>query len=202
MNIEVRPFESAIDYARMIDYFHGASDDHLRAMGVERGRLPAREAWLDSNWRDHELPDNDPRRDRFCVAWLLDGTLVGHSSINKIHWGREAYAHLHLWTPDARNRGAGTEFFRRSVAVYFDRFQLELLIVEPYADNAAPNRVVQKLGFRFARRYRTVPGPLNFEQDVNRYEMTRTEWLQRPVFLDSEETPARFVAGERRGGAA
>lgn len=34
---------------------------------------------------------------------------------------------------------------------------------------AVANRVMPKSGFRFIKRYRTVPGPINFEQDVNRY---------------------------------
>jgi hypothetical protein len=29
--------------------------------------------------------------------------------------------------------------------------------------------VLLKAGFRFIRRYRTVPGAINFEQDVNQY---------------------------------
>jgi hypothetical protein len=40
---------------------------------------------------------------------------------------------------------------------------------EPYADNPAPNRVLVKTGFRFIARYRTTPGVINFEQEVNRY---------------------------------
>lgn len=32
-----------------------------------------------------------------------------------------------------------------------------------------PNRVMPKSGFRFIKRYRTVPGPINFQQGVNRY---------------------------------
>ena len=51
---------------------------------------------------------------------------------------------------------------------YFD-FALRRLYCEPYADNPGPNRVLRRSDFRLVKRYRTVPGPLNFEQDVNQY---------------------------------
>jgi RimJ/RimL family protein N-acetyltransferase len=175
----VRPFESPTDYYAMIDYFHGAPDDLLGQMGVDRARLPARQDWFDRAWRDHERAEDDPQRDRFFLAWVLDADIVGHSSINQIRWGDSASAHLHLWRSDLRRAGIGGEFFGRSVSIYFARFDLKVLRVEPYAENPAPNRVVEKLGFRFVKRYRTVPGPMNFEQDVNRYEMDRAEWGRR-----------------------
>jgi RimJ/RimL family protein N-acetyltransferase len=172
----VRPFESPADFYGMIDYFHSASDELLVRMGVDRSKLPPREVWFDHAWRDHQLPENDPRRDRFFLAWVLDGHVVGHSSINRITWGDSANAHLHLWRTDLRRAGIGSEFFRRSISIYFERFDLKVIYVEPHADNPPPNRVLEKLGFRFTERYRTVPGPVNFEQDVNRYEIDRVSW--------------------------
>jgi hypothetical protein len=71
----------------MIDYFHGASDDLLIRMGVDRAKLPPRGEWFDHAWRDHQRAEEDPQRDRFYLAWVLGGQLVGHSSINQIHWG-------------------------------------------------------------------------------------------------------------------
>jgi [ribosomal protein S5]-alanine N-acetyltransferase len=172
----VRPFVTPADYYGMIDYFHGASDELLLRMGVDRSKLPARAAWFDHAWRDQQLPETDPRRDRFFLAWLFDGVVVGHSSINQIRWGEQAHAHLHMWRSDLRRAGTGTEFFKRSVSIYFERFDLDVVNVEPRADNPPPNRVLEKLGFRFIERYRTIPGPVNFEQDVNRYEMDRATW--------------------------
>jgi RimJ/RimL family protein N-acetyltransferase len=176
MDLRVRPFASEADYHRMIDYFHDASDEFLAGMGVDRGKLPSRDAWFESAWRDHRLPETDPRRERFHMAWLADGTLVGHSCINQIEWGVRAFAHLHLWRADLRRSGAGSELFRRSVTSYFDRFDLKVLCVEPYSGNPAPRRVLGKLGFRFVGRRWTVPGPINVEQEVDRYEMTREDW--------------------------
>ena len=48
-------------------------------------------------------------------------------------------------------------------------FSLKRLYCEPSVDNPAPNRALLKSDFCFIKRYRTVPGPINFEQDVNQY---------------------------------
>jgi [ribosomal protein S5]-alanine N-acetyltransferase len=72
-----------------------------------------------------------------------------------------------------RRAGLGTEFVRRSANFYFERFNLQKLVCEPSAENPAPHRVLEKLGFRFVRQYRTIPGVIAYEQDVNRYELKR-----------------------------
>ena len=168
---EVRPFASPEEYAAMIDYFLLAEDSFLRGMGVDPKRLPTREAWLRQVLIDHDKPD--PDKERFYLAWLLDGKQVGHSSINGIKIGVEAYLHLHLWHPQVRKSGLGTEFLRKSVHFYFRRFRFTRILCQPYAENPAPNRALRKLGFQFIKRYRTVPGLINFEQQVNLYELRR-----------------------------
>jgi RimJ/RimL family protein N-acetyltransferase len=164
---QVRPFAGRGDYERMVDYFLDADDAFLRGMGVDRNKLPRRDAWVDSAMRDQARPEGE--RDRSYLAWVYDGTVVGHSSINRIKIGEEAFIHLHLWVSGLRKAGLGTRFFEASASEFMRRFRLKRLYCEPYADNPAPNRVVMKLGFRFVKRYRTIPGPLNFEQDVNLY---------------------------------
>lgn len=170
--IEVRPFSSREEYELMLDYFYNADDSFLRGMGVDRLKLPKREKWLDALLADHEKPDGG--RDRFYLVWIYQGRRVGHSSINKIVPGAEAFIHLHLWDSQLRRAGLGTEFVRRSADFYFERFNLQKLVCEPRAENPAPNRVLEKLGFTFIRRYRTIPGVIAYEQDVNRYELKRS----------------------------
>lgn len=80
--------------------------------------------------------------------------------------------HLHLWNNSERKKGMGLNFVRRTLPEYFNNFKLKNLYCEPYAFNDAPNRTLGKIGFDFVRRYRTIPGYLNFEQEVNRWEMT------------------------------
>jgi RimJ/RimL family protein N-acetyltransferase len=177
--IEVRPFSSREEYELMLDYFYKADDSFLRGMGVDRLKLPERDKWLGALLVDHEKPDG--KRDRFYLVWIFRGTGVGHSSINKIIPGNEAFIHLHLWNSQLRRRGLGTEFVRRSADFYFERFNLQKLVYEPCAENPAPNRVLEKLGFAFVRRYRTIPGVIAFEQDVNRYELRRPNQAMEPT---------------------
>ena len=169
--IEVRPFSGPEEYELMLDYFYEADDSFLRGMGVDPLKLPERNKWLDALLADHEKPDSE--RDRFYLVWIFRGRRVGHSSINKIVVGTEAFIHLHLWDPQLRRAGLGTEFVRRSANFYFERFNLKKLVCEPSAENPGPNRVLEKLGFAFIRRYRTAPGVIAYEQDVNRYELRR-----------------------------
>src|SRR5439155_20056254 len=97
------------------------------------------------------------------------------SSINKIVPGTEAFIHLHLWNPQLRRGGLGTEFVRKSATFYFERFDLKKIVCEPSAANPSPNRVLEKLGFEFVRRYKTIPTEIAYEQEVNRYEVKRPE---------------------------
>ena len=169
--IEVRPFSSRQDYELMVDYFYDADDDFLHGMGVDRVNLPPKKQWLDALLADHEKPDG--QRDRFYLVWIYRGERIGHSSINKIVLGVEAFIHLHMWNAQLRKAGLGTEFVRKSAGFYFQRFNLKKLICEPFAENPAPNRVLEKLRFTFITRYVTIPGPISFEQQVNRFEILR-----------------------------
>lgn len=164
---EVRPFADEREYARMVDYFLTADDEFLRGMGVARNRLPARDEWIASAIRDHHRPVHE--KERAYLAWLYDGTLIGHSSLTKIMVGEKAFIHLHIWSPGYRREGLGTDFFRFSAERFARECSLKRLFCEPFADNPSPNRVLPKAGFRFVKRYRTTPGPINFEQDVNQY---------------------------------
>lgn len=163
----------------MIDYFVGASDALLETMGVDRRKLPSAHDWLTAALADHGLSERDPRRRRFYLAWEHDGATVGHSSIDRIRWGTDARAHLHLWRPELRAQGVGRRLFALSVSAYFERFALARLWVEPRAENPAPNRTLASLGFRLVERYRGMPGEIQFEQDVNRYVISREEWAAR-----------------------
>ena len=167
--VQVRPFAGQGDYALMIDYFLGADRPFLRRMGIDPEKLPQRQAWLESVLLDHQRIDAE--KERSYLAWLHQGAPVGHSSINRIMVGEEAFIHLHLWVGNLRRAGLGTQYFRASAAEFMRVFRLKRLYCEPYAENPGPNRVLLKSGFRFIRRYRTVPGPINFEQDVNQYVM-------------------------------
>ena len=55
----------------------------------------------------------------------------------------------------------------------FERLKLKRLFCEPHAFNVAPNRTLQKAGFKYLKTHMTVPGPLNFHQAVNRWVIER-----------------------------
>jgi len=167
--LQVTPVSSPADYERLLDYFLTADEPYLRGMGVDPQKLPRRAAWLERLLPDLTRPDEDKRT--FYLGWDYQGNRVGHCNVNPLVYGDHAYVHLHLWDPAFRRAGLGTEFFRRSTEVFFRRFALRRLYCEPYADNPAPNRVLTKAGFRLVKRYRTIPGLINSEQDVNRYVM-------------------------------
>ncbi len=166
-HLAIRPFESRDEYARMVDYFLDADTSFLEGMGVDVSKLPSRDEWIEAALLDHHRADDE--KERAYLAWIYDGELVGHSSINRIKVGEEATIHLHLWRSDLRMAGLGTRFFEASTKEFMRLYRLDRIYCEPFAENPAPNRVVEKLGFRFLKRYRTVPGPINLEQDVNLY---------------------------------
>ncbi len=170
-DLAVRPFKSPAEYENMIEYFLLADDLFLLGMGVDRALLTTRENWLRELLADDQRPDH--QRDRLCVGWFYRDAQIGHSSVNKIRVGEEAFFHLHLWRQDLRATGLGTYLCQQSIEIYFERLRLKRLWCEPYAENPAPNRTLPKLGFKFIKRYRTVPGPFNFEQDVNLYCLFR-----------------------------
>jgi [ribosomal protein S5]-alanine N-acetyltransferase len=167
--IEVRIMSAREELERVVEYFLNADEPFLRGMGVDPSLLPNRDTWLARLEADLA---RDDRAKRTCyVGWIHNGVPIGHSSISDISFGEEAHIHLHMWRSDLRKAGLGTEFFKRSARTFMDRFKLKRLICEPFAGNPAPNRVLTKAGFRRTRTYRTVPGPIAFEQEVNRFEL-------------------------------
>ncbi|HWY34787.1 MAG TPA: GNAT family protein, partial [Nitrosopumilaceae archaeon] len=98
---------------------------------------------------------------------LLNNKNIGHSNVNKIVFGEEAHMHLHIWSEDVRKKGVGAELVKLTIPYFFENLKLKKLYCEPYALNQAPNKTLQKVGFEFVKKYRTTPGWLNFEQEVN-----------------------------------
>jgi RimJ/RimL family protein N-acetyltransferase len=155
----------------IIDYFHSSTPEHLEALGVDPTRLPPSESWRERFHRESALPIE--KRNALFVIWLSDGQPVGFSTSDKIIYGERASLHLHVTNPERRNSGIGAECVRRSVDLYFERLKLKRLFCEPNAFNVAPNRALQKAGFKYLKTHMTVPGPLNFHQAVTRWVMER-----------------------------
>jgi RimJ/RimL family protein N-acetyltransferase len=150
-----------------INYFHDASDDHLRVMGVDRALLPSREDWYAFYEEDWALSIRD--RTTYSLLWELDEQIVGFSSLSDIIFGKEAFLHLHILNSVQRQGGLGAEFVKKSAKVYFELFELERLFSEPNAFNIAPNRTLQRAGFRYLFTRETTPTPINFPQIATRW---------------------------------
>lgn len=75
----------------------------------------------------------------------------------------------------------GEQFVKMGLPYFFEQFHLPKLFCEPNAMNAAPNKTLEKVGFRFIKTYRTIPGWLNFELEVIFWEMERPKAFSFPV---------------------
>ena len=157
----------------VIDYFLSATAEYLNGLGVDPTRVPDRSQWQSRFEQQFALPIE--QRKVILVLWELDGRPCGFSSSDKIRFGDEAYMHLHVLEPERRQRGNGAIFVRQTAKLYFEALQIKRLFCEPYALNVAPNRTLQKAGFKYVKTHETVPGPMNFHQPVTRWMIEREQ---------------------------
>jgi RimJ/RimL family protein N-acetyltransferase len=158
------------DIDLIIQYWLEADPAFLQSMGVDISKMPAREQWV--TLLTEQLSQSYKEKQSYCIIWLADDKPVGHSNVNKIVFGQEAYMHLHLWKPDMRHKGMGTALVKMTLHYFFKNLQLKRLYCEPYALNPSPNKTLKKAGFTWIKEYQTIPGWLNFEQVVNLWEIT------------------------------
>ena len=155
----------------VIEYFHGSTAEHLEMLGVDPARLPDRHRWRARYEHDYARPR--PEREMMLLLWELDGAPVGFSTTDRIAYGEQAFMHLHIVEAVHRRAGVGAAAIRASVELYFGELRLQRLFCEPNAFNIAPNRALQRAGFRYVKTHMTVPGPLNFHQAATRWVIER-----------------------------
>jgi ribosomal-protein-alanine N-acetyltransferase len=158
------------DIPALVNYWMRASPDFLTGMGVDLAKLPSAKDFSERLNSQLLLPVD--KRVSYCLIWELDGERVGHCNTNPTFFGNEAMMHLHMWNSENRGAGYGLEFVNLSLPHFFKTLQLKKLISEPYALNPSPNKTLNKAGFELVKEYTTVPGSLNFEQPVKRWELT------------------------------
>ncbi|HYF31256.1 MAG TPA: GNAT family N-acetyltransferase [Chitinophagaceae bacterium] len=173
MDFSIKEIEPA-EFACVVDYFLNASDDFLAGMGVDRNKFWPREKWLDL--MDKEYKKDIEQKELYFLIWQVNNRSIGHSNINKIVFGKEAYTHMHIWHPEYRKKGVGESLVKLCLGRYFELFKLETIFCEPYALNPGPNRVLELLGFEFIKQYETIPGWTAFHQPVNRWAMSREKY--------------------------
>jgi RimJ/RimL family protein N-acetyltransferase len=165
---------TASDIPLLADYWTKSDPEFMKSMGVDLDKLPGRDELI--TMLSTQIDQDYTEKQSYAIIWLIDGKPSGHSNINKIVFGEEASMHLHLWNLQERKKGIGTELLRMTLPKYFSNFKLMNLYCEPYALNDAPNRILKNTGFDFIKRYRTIPGYINFEQEVNRLELSREKF--------------------------
>jgi RimJ/RimL family protein N-acetyltransferase len=92
-------------------------------------------------------------------------------------FGEQAYMHLHLWNSGFRQKGSGAILVQKSLPYFFENLKLKTLYCEPYTLNPAPNKTLEKIGFELVKTHVTIPGTLNFEQEVHLWKLTRENYL-------------------------
>ena len=173
MNLTVRELE-AKDISLIADYWTKSDDAFLIGMGVDLDKLPTRDFFIKMLTNQLALSLN--KRKSYALIWEIDGVPVGHSNVNDLVFGQHATMHLHLWQSTHRKNGMGTILVAKSLPFYFEKLQLQELFCEPYALNPAPNKTLKKMGFEMLKSHRTTPGGINFEQEVNRWVMTKEKY--------------------------
>jgi RimJ/RimL family protein N-acetyltransferase len=172
MNLSVRELQQK-DIDLVVNYWMNANENYLLGMGVDIKKMISREAFTQMLNDQFKLPIE--KKNAYCIIWEHEGKPVGHSNTNPTKFGQEATMHLHLWQSEVRKKGMGTEFLRMTLPLFFENLKLKKLYCEPYALNPAPNKTLEKVGFKLVRKYITTPGFLNFEQPVIRWEMSSSE---------------------------
>jgi RimJ/RimL family protein N-acetyltransferase len=110
-------------------------------------------------------------------VWLQNGQVVGFSSTDRIDFGNEAFMHLHVLEAKLRSSGLGTQFVRLSARAYFKALELQRLFCEPNAFNVAPNRTLQRAGFRYLFTHEAQPSSINFPQITTRWVLNGSPTL-------------------------
>ncbi len=172
-SLSVREIQES-DIPLISEYWLDSDSEFMKGMGVDLSKMPGEDDWR--NMLMEQLSQPIEEKKSYCIIWQVDEKPVGHSNINKIIMGEEAYMHLHLWTADVRKKGYGTSFIKLTLPYFFKKFHLKKLFCEPYTFNPSPNKTMAKLGFKFIKEYTTIPGYLNFEQQVNLWELNADDY--------------------------
>lgn len=172
MKLSVREATSS-DIKLIVDYWFTSSKEHLEGMGVDVTKMVERKTLEERLSTQFSLPLEE--RNAYCIIWELDGEPVGHCNSNPTQFGHEAKMHLHMWQHGFRKKGIGLRLLKLTLPLFFEKLKLEKLYCEPYALNPAPNRTVEKAGFKLEKEYVTTPGSFNFEQPVKLWVLTKEQ---------------------------
>jgi [ribosomal protein S5]-alanine N-acetyltransferase len=171
---------SHFDVHLILAYWYTADEFYLRTLGADINKLPPKKVMEDMLLK--QLKSEYSVKSSYAIIWELDDIPIGHCNVNQINFGKSAFMHLHLWDDEHREKGIGTKLVLQSLPYFFENLNLKVLYCEPSALNPAPNKTLQKVGFDFEMKHITTPGSINFEQEVNRWKLTKAQYeaLYRP----------------------
>lgn len=154
------------------DYWLNSSPEHLQGMGVEAAELGEKFTTFEE-YMSQQLDLDYPEKSDYYLIGELNGQAVGHCYVNDITYGQEAAMHLHIWNTTVRKKGMGSTMVRQSIPLFFDKLAIKVLICEPYAHNTAPNKTLERIGFKFIKRHVAKAAGWSFSLEVNRWEMRK-----------------------------
>jgi RimJ/RimL family protein N-acetyltransferase len=166
--LSVRPLDTA-DFGAFISYFTRPSQTDAERMGLDVDRVPsAAQMRSELNAMVHA-----PQISSFVLAWCVDGTAIGHSSLKNIIIGDSGNMHLHMWRADLRGKGYGARLFCLSALDFYERFNLKRIICEPKANNPLANRMLKKIGFPLILTHVAASSEISVVCELNRYDIRR-----------------------------
>ena len=140
-------------------------------MSIDPQKLPDPAAFAARMEKVVDIPATERQADP--LIWLAGNKPVGFTTLNNIQRPEQGDIHLHMIDPSLRGKGYGQILFMMSVNEYFRRHSLKKIICQPSAKNPAPNRLMAALKVPITKTYLTIPSPICFEHEVNRYEFLR-----------------------------
>ena len=150
MNFQVRPFQLE-DIPYLLDYWYNNSEDNLTRMGVDKSllgpRIKREQDLIDSFHTPNNLKDN------FHIIWLINNEPVGHNSFDHILINEISHMHLHMWSQKWRGKGYGAILFCQAVMMFYSLFHPKIILSEPCSENAMPNKMFEKIGFKKWKSY-------------------------------------------------
>lgn len=127
------------EFADVINYFLNSSPEELKKRGTDANKLPTYAVWHKYMIAEYEKPIE--QKEFFCLSWYYHNQLIGHSCIDNIEFGVQAFTHLHIWKPIFRHKKLGYSFFELSLQYYFEYFRLMRIYCQPNAKNNEPNQL-------------------------------------------------------------
>lgn len=170
MQLTVRPFASG-DIAGYITYVSQMPKADSERIGLAVDRLPPAERMAADLAASLAEPIDHVRS--FMLAWCVDGTVIGHSSLKDIVTGESGRMHLHMWRSDLRGKGYGPSLFCLAALDFFERLEVRSIICEPKADNPMPNRMLRKIGFPLLKTFVGASSEISVVCELNRYDIRR-----------------------------